>query len=92
MFSNQYNVNIRPDFDFDLHSSQFEIDDVLMKNFGNSMVDDHHDFSHHSIQHISLTDSRITHNDLRLSSLERMFEHQSGLLSPKMGCSVNYEI
>lgn len=79
---------MRPtDLDFRLNSNQFDVDDVLMRNYGESMVDQHHDLCNLSIPQISLNDSRSGSPDLRLNSYERIFEHPSGLLSPKMASS-----
>ncbi len=74
MFNNQSYTNIRQDYDFSLNPTQFEIEDVLIKNFSNIMADDHHNFSHRSIQHISLADTRFIDNDIHHSIYDRILD------------------
>jgi hypothetical protein len=49
MFNDQNFMGLKPLMSFGLEPAKFEVEDDLLKDFGNSLLDQHHNFSNLSI-------------------------------------------
>ena len=84
MFSDNNQYEMKGFMDPDYNGPRFEMEDFLMKDFGNSGCDQHHDFMNLSIPRISPGGSRSGSPDLRFISYDRMFESQNENFSSGM--------
>lgn len=84
MFNDQNLLAMPPMLPFGVDTQKFEADRDLIGNFGNSMLDQNHDFFQSSIPQISPRASRSGSPDFRFSSYERIFEPQVDIYTPNL--------
>eukprot|EP00347_Sterkiella_histriomuscorum_P022865 403336868 len=84
MYNHQYNLDLPQFYQRSFEDPQFGLDDQELDVFKNSIYDDHNAFIDANNARIAFHQSCFNSTERKQNSLERIFEDQSNLLSPKM--------